>query len=116
MPKEFLGAFKRGHRRSSQEFIDEEFSEALLVRAQNGCTVSLEALKWLTRFNNEYHKNVIVKGDPEALHLGDELRSDCYRRDYSRRNDLYTSAVVIKGKPYESFEQVRKKSRFKNEV
>lgn len=87
--KEYLGAFKRGHRASAKEFIDEEFSLFLLKKAEAGCKESKDALLWLTKFNNEFHKAVIKKGDETALHKTDELRRDCNKRNYARRNDLY---------------------------
>ena len=96
MPKEFLGAFKKGHRHASREFIDEEFSLQLLKKTFEGCEKSRNALIWLTKFNNEYHKNVIKKGDESALHLTDEQRKDCYKREYARKNDLFTSVTLIR--------------------
>lgn len=96
IPKEYLGAFKIGHRPHSQEFIDDEFSRDLLRRANAGCEESRKALEWLTKFNNEYHKDVVKKGDKEALHKTDEMRKDCHRRNYARRNDLYTSVRLVK--------------------
>lgn len=68
----------------------------LLNKALSGCEKSKEALEWLTRFNNEYHKSVFRKGDKEVLHNTKELRRDCTRRDYARRNDLYTSAPIVR--------------------
>lgn len=92
-----MGAFKRGHRANSREFIDEEFSEALLEKAQAGCVQSRETLEWLTRFNNEFHKAVFRRGDEKnALHNTPELKRDCNKRNYTRRNDLYTSAPLIR--------------------
>ena len=96
VPREFLGAFKRGHRQASREFIDEEFSVRLLREVESGSVEAREALLWLTKFNNEYHKAVIKKGDKKALHNTDELRRDCDRRNYARRNDLYTHAPVVR--------------------
>lgn len=95
VPKEYLGAFKRGHRRSSKEYIDEEFSYTLLKKAENGCEESKKALEWLTRFNNEFHKSVIKKDDPENLHHTDDLRRDCIRRDNARRWDVYTLLPLL---------------------
>jgi hypothetical protein len=90
IPKEFLGAFKAGHRAVSRTFIDEELSYRLLSQwIDDGCVEAKEALEWLTRFNNEFHKNIIKKGDPSALHKSDELRRDCYARNYARNNDLF---------------------------
>lgn len=92
MPKEFLGAFKRGHRMNSKEFIDEELAERLLDKALNGDEEASKALAWLSKFNNEFHKNVIKKGDKDALHSTDELRRSCYAREYARQNDMFTFA------------------------
>jgi hypothetical protein len=95
VPREFLGAFKRGHRASSKEFIDEELSIELLQKAEAGDKEAEAALRWLTRFNNEFHKGVIKKGDTKALHLTDEMRRDCNRRNYARRNDMFTCAIRV---------------------
>lgn len=96
MPKEYLGAFKKGHRLASQEFIDEELSLILLRKAEEGCEESKKALEWLTKFNNEFHKCVIRKGDETALHNTAELRRDLNQRNYARRNDLYTKAPIVR--------------------
>lgn len=87
--KKFLGAFKKGHRSDVREFIDEELSFELLKKARSGCKASETALMWLSRFNNEYHKDLIKKGDPEALHNSDELVLDCSRRRYATRYDVF---------------------------
>lgn len=96
IPREFLGAFKKGHRKSAREFIDEELSVELLKKALAGCEESRKALEWVTKFNNEYHKAVIKKDDPTAFHSSDELREDCNRRSYLCKNDLYSHAPLIK--------------------
>lgn len=96
VPREFLGAFKQGHRRSSVEFIDEELSLLLLARVEAGCEKSRAELEWLTRFNNEYHKGVVHGRAKEgALHNTKELRQDCDARNYARRNDIYTSVTLV---------------------
>lgn len=96
VPKEFLGAFKRGHRQHSREFIDEELPLKLLKAAEQGCEESRKALLWLTKFNNEYHKGVVKKGDAKALHNTKELRKDCEDRLYRRKVDLYTSVPLVR--------------------
>lgn len=90
VPKEYLGAFKRGHRLSSKEFIDDEFSLELLNK---GDEKSLDALKFLTKFNNEYHKAVLKKGDLKALHNTDVSRKECYSLNNRRNRD----AMNVKG-------------------
>lgn len=89
IPKEYLGAFKCGHRPSAREFIDEELSFKLLERIiQFNCEESRMALAWLTKFNNEFHKNVIKKGDTKAIHHTDELRRQCHRRENAKNVDI----------------------------
>ncbi len=95
VPREFLGAFKCGHRVNSKEFIDEELSAKLLRLAQEGDKEAEETLLWLSKFNNEFHKDLIRKDDPQALHKTDEQRRDCHKRNYDRRYDLYTSAERV---------------------
>lgn len=95
IPKEFLGAFKAGHRLASKDFIDEELSHELLKKTMRGCKEAKAVLEWLTKFNNEYHKNVIKKGDPNALH-NDEKRKELYRSDYARNSDVYTKCQLVR--------------------
>lgn len=91
VPKEFLGAFKRGHRRSSKEFIDEELADKLLEKALAGDKEAEAALRWLARFNNEFHKGVIKKGAPDNLHSTPEMYKDCNDRNNRRNVDVFTS-------------------------
>lgn len=91
IPKRFLGAFKAGHRVVVREFIDEELSYKLLIRIVNSNyqdTEAVEALDYITRFNNEFHKAVVKKDDPTAIHNTDELRNDCFKRNNSANRDL----------------------------
>ena len=94
IPKEYLGAFKKGHRFSSRDMIDEELSWELLERIEKAKKAGKtdkeaeEALAYIARFNNEFHKNVIKKNDPEALHNTDELRKDCYARENAKNRDV----------------------------
>lgn len=95
IPKEFLGAFKAGHRPSVRPFIDEELATILLKRfLETGCPEAKRHLEYLTKFNNEFHKNVIKKGDETALHSTDELRRDCYARENARNRDVFTRNEV----------------------
>jgi len=102
IPKEFLGAFKCGHRMASKDFIDEDFSRELLKRTMRGDEEAKKALEFLTKFNNEYHKNVLVKEDPDTqLHRG-ELRRERYRAENARNGDVYTKASLYHyGSPVE---------------
>lgn len=91
IPKRFLGAFKAGHRLASRAFIDEEFSYQLLNRiiSSNYCDkVAIEALDYLTKFNNEYHKAVIKKGDSEALHNTNEMYQERSNANNARNRDI----------------------------
>lgn len=89
IPKEYLGAFKAGHRAGSREFIDEELSYQLLEKIlSTGCEESKKQLAWLTKFNNEYHKHVLKKGDANALHHTPENRKDCCDRKNARNRDI----------------------------
>ncbi len=91
IPIEFLGAFKAGHRPAARDFIDEEFSQQLLNKIINSNyqdKESIEALAFIAKFNNEFHKNVIKKGDTKALHHTDCLRKKCYDQENSRNRDV----------------------------
>lgn len=96
IPKHYLGAFKCGHREAAKEFIDEEFSFRLLERVRYGDQEAAHLLAYLTKFNNEYHKNVIKKGDTTALHNTDKLRRECYARENARNRDLMSVRKYMK--------------------
>lgn len=96
VPKQFLGAFKCGHRVSAQEFIDDEFAYELLCQIYESDWTNKEAiqqLEYLTKFNNEFHKNVVLKND--QLHTckclnrlkGDEHENDCLRDSLNKREN-----------------------------
>jgi hypothetical protein len=90
VPKEFLGAFKRGHRADSKDLIDDELATKLLRKAEEGCEESRATLIWLTKFNNEFHKNVCKKGDRTTVHNTAKLRHDCrVARADRRRRDMF---------------------------
>lgn len=96
IPKEYLGAFKCGHRKASREFIDEDLSWALLKKiTETGCLESKRALAYIAKFNNEFYKAVLPKDDPEPLHGSAEMRSDCNRRSYMSKNDVFTQAQIV---------------------
>jgi hypothetical protein len=91
IPKQYLGAFKAGHRASAREFIDEDLSYSLLNKIVDSGytdTESMETLAYIAKFNNEFHKNVIKKGDEAALHKDEDMRKDCYDRENSRNRDI----------------------------
>jgi hypothetical protein len=91
IPKKFLGAFKRGHRPTSREFIDEKLAYELLNKALAGDLEASKELEWLARFNNEYHKAVLPEDDPNSLHNTKELRRDCNRRSYATKNGYFST-------------------------
>lgn len=96
IPVEFLGAFKAGHRASVRPFIDEDLSMKLLKRVlSEDCDESRKHLEYITKFNNEFHKNVIKKGDKRALHNTDELRHSCYDRENARNRDIFTKVDLV---------------------
>lgn len=95
IPKEYLGAFKRGHRHDAKEFVDEELSQKLLEKAERGCEESKATLLWLTRFNNEYHKSVFRRADTSALHNTKALKKDCMDRSNQTRRDVYSKGLLL---------------------
>lgn len=96
IPKEFLGAFKKGHRQSVREFIDEDLAFKLLEKVEQGCEEARSALLWLTKFNNEFHKDFFNKDEPDALHNGENLRLECSDRLRLARRDMYSYFNKIK--------------------
>jgi hypothetical protein len=90
IPREYLGAFKAGHRASARPFIDDELSHKLLVKVLDyGCDEARQALEYITKFNNEFYKDVFKKGE-SALHNTRELRKSCGDRNNSRNRDAYS--------------------------
>lgn len=91
VPKKWLGAFKKGHRFSDREYIDEDQAWEMLERWEKSGGTDKEAesvLDYLTKFNNEYYKGVIKKGDKNALHNTDELRKSVYDRQNAKNRDI----------------------------
>lgn len=91
VPKRWLGAFKKGHRCSDREYIDEDQAWEMLDRYEKSGGTDKEAeevLDYLTKFNNEYYKGVVKKGDNNALHNTDELRKSVYARQNAKNRDI----------------------------
>ena len=91
VPKQYLGAFIAGHRQNARHFIDEALSWNLLKKIQESNYTdqkSMDALAYITRFNDEFHKNVIKKDDPNSLHCTAELRKSLYSRENSKNRDI----------------------------
>lgn len=91
VPKEFLGAFKQGHRANVRDFIDDEFAHKLLKQVQkNNDPEARAALEWLTKYNNEYYRGVLKKNDPKAIHNTDKLYKEATDAHHARRRDIST--------------------------
>ena len=91
IPKRFLGAFKCGHRASAREFIDESLSYKLLkiiIASKYSDQQSILELDFITKFNNEYHKAVIKKGDKSAMHRSKYMRQERYGANNARNRDV----------------------------
>lgn len=108
VPVEFLGAFKCGHRKEVREYIDDEFAYVLLSRLRRdpGDTEARQALVFLTRYNNEFYRGVLKKGDPKALHNTPELYKHVNDSRNAQRRDLIGAAHAGKsmnkdGEPYQ---------------
>lgn len=107
IPKEFLGAFKCGHRKEVQEYIDEEIAWKLLrrIRKNPDDSEAREALSYLAQFNNEYYRGVLKKDDPEAIHNTPTLYKEVNDTRNAQRRDLIGAAKAGKhmgkeGEPY----------------
>lgn len=104
IPKEFLGAFKAGHRKSVRPMIDEDFAWSLLQKIfESNDSDARKALEFITKFNNEFHKNVIKKGDTKALHNTDSLRKSCYARENAKNRDIYTKVDLVYTQEHSNF-------------
>ena len=113
IPKQFLGAFKAGHRPAARQFIDEEHSFELLRKIYDSNWTdqeSIKALAWLTKFNNEYHKNVIKKGDTNALHNTDTLRKGLYARENAKNGDIMSAKVHNVESMQDKYEEIVNKN------
>lgn len=96
VPKQFLGAFKCGHRTSAHEFIDDDLAYTLLNKILDSNWTDLQSiseLEYITKFNNEYHKNVVSKESPlhpchcPAHKKGDRHLQECPRKLVSDREN-----------------------------
>ena len=103
VPKQFLGAFKKGHRFSSRDMIDEELAWEMLERWERSGgkdKEAEEALLYMAKFNNEFHKNVVSKTDP--LHpcncpnrkRGDKHLEGCLRNDLNDRENAKNRDIM----------------------
>lgn len=103
VPARFLGAFKKGHRYSSRDMIDEDLSWELLDKIEKSGykdQASIEALEYIAKFNNEFHKNVVSKTDP--LHTcscpdrkrGDKHLEGCLRNDLNDRENAKNRDIM----------------------
>ncbi len=107
MPREFLGAFKFAHRKEVREYIDDDFSYDLLKRLKRnpGDTEAREALRWMAKYNDEFYRGFLKKGDPNALHRTPELYKHVNDSRNAQRRDLIGAAHAGKsinkdGEPY----------------
>ncbi len=103
VPKQWLGAFKKGHRYSSRDAVDEDLAWELLDRwekSKGTDTEAKEALDFMSKFNNEFHKNVVSKTDP--LHKctcpdrkrGDKHLDGCLRNDLNDRENAKNRDIM----------------------
>ncbi len=103
VPARWLGAFKKGHRYSSRDMIDEEMSWILLDKIEKSNYTDQEAmtaLDYLAKFNNEFHKNIVSKTDP--LHectcpdrkKGDKHLEGCLRNDLNDRENAKNRDIM----------------------
>lgn len=102
VPAQYLGAFKKGHRAAVRDFIDEDFSWELLEKIEKSNWTDQEAmdqLAYITKFNNEFHKNVVSKVTPlhpcncpnhkkGGKHLEGCLRNEMNSRENAKNRDL----------------------------
>lgn len=93
VPKEYLGAFKAGHRHAARAYIDEEFSFQLLKRVEQGCAKAKEALEWLVKFNNEHYRGV-YKLDGTDFNATKEERKKLRHERYARDEDVMAAQTL----------------------
>ncbi len=104
VPKQFLGAFKLGHRKNVREFIDDELAHELLDKIERSQYKDLEAIKnleYITRVNNEYYRNVLRQIQPDdpdrtkhQLHNTKELVSSCFTAYNAKERDLLSKSYA----------------------
>jgi len=94
IPKRFLGAFKKGHRKCIRPLIDDTFAYQLLERLEKSQftdTEAEEALLYLARFNDEMHGNRFDEDESKHLHNTEELRQKAKDEHAARNKDVYQS-------------------------
>lgn len=107
VPKKWLGAFSFGHRKAvkNSHVIDDDFAWDLYNKAMDGDKKAEEALDYLARFNNELHRNVMKKGDPDAIIANnDEMRKEIFRNYRGKYEDMFSQGFSEE-LPDESFDQ-----------
>lgn len=82
--KKRYGLEQKCYPKHSQWKIDQDYITSLNNEEKN----------WLDKFNQEYYKGNIKKGDKTALHNTDELRKECYRRNERAKYDTFNVKTV----------------------
>lgn len=97
IPKEYLGAFKCGYRKSLREFIDEELSWVLLRKInETGCEEAKAHLRYIARFNQEFYVAALRVDSVDPIHSPTpEMVSELDRKNYVQKNDVLNGPNVI---------------------
>jgi hypothetical protein len=94
IPKEFLGAFKAGHRLDARSFIDDEFAHGLLALVKAGNDEAKALLDWICQFNNEFYKCVFSKKHKNILR-GQKRRRERYNAEKARQRDAISGGFSV---------------------
>lgn len=102
VPKQYLAAFKCGHRENAKDSINDDFSKNLLniIKTSNNPNEVKEAEKALlfyTQFNKEWERGSISKKDSEErkqdFHSTDDERRIIYARNNARNKEVKFNQV-----------------------
>jgi hypothetical protein len=108
VPKKYLCAFRVGHRKNVRDFVDhDDFSHELLDRAEKGDKEAERALEWLAKYNAEFYKGFLKKGDKNALHNTKKLYKNVTDAHNARRRDFLNGPHFMEaqtdGDPIEAY-------------
>lgn len=92
-PKEFLDAalFKKNTRWK----VDQDYTKDLRKLAAQGNLEAIEALKFLSQFNNEYYGSTFSKNDNKNLIKGKQAKKDIYAMRNSENRDVYSNKANL---------------------
>jgi uncharacterized protein Smg (DUF494 family) len=78
-------------KKNTQWKVDQDYIQILKKQASAGSKEAIEALEWLSKFNNEYYNSTFSKNDNNNLIKGRAAKKEVYSMRNSENRDLYSN-------------------------